>query len=77
MAKAKPDRRLRLSGVVKSTAICRICGWHSTSRNSLGSAARHHDATGHTVDVEQVVQVTYGKRAALERIRAERQAPKK
>lgn len=72
-----PPRRLRLSGITSARAECRICGWKSVARNCLGSAARHHDSTGHTVDITQVVSITYGKRAALERITAERKARKK
>jgi hypothetical protein len=30
------------------------------TRNSMGIAARHHDATGHTTHVEQTVSVQYG-----------------
>lgn len=41
-------------------AICAGCEWHSTARNAMGNAARHHDATGHSVTVEQVIRTTYG-----------------
>lgn len=32
-------------------AQCQDCGWELMSRNALGVAAKHHDATGHTVRV--------------------------
>jgi hypothetical protein len=41
-------------------AICSGCEWSSTARNALGNAARHHDATGHTVVTEQITRITYG-----------------
>ena len=40
-------------------ALCETCGWTSGARNALGNAARHHDATGHTVSVEVKGHVSY------------------
>jgi hypothetical protein len=48
------------TGLAHVGAECDGCGWSSTARNAMGNAARHHDATGHTVRVEQVTVVIYG-----------------
>lgn len=40
-------------------ALCQVCGWISYARNALGNAARHYDATGHTVNVDVEGGVTY------------------
>lgn len=50
------------TGLLSVRATCRVCGWISEARNALGNAARHYDATKHTVDVDQVIAVTYGDR---------------
>jgi len=48
------------AGLLGVNALCRECGWHSQARNAQGNAARHYDATKHTVDVESTMAVTYG-----------------
>lgn len=55
-------RRTR-SGMLCVFAECEVCGWQSESRNAMGNAARHHDATGHYVQVEQTIGVGFGDRA--------------
>lgn len=39
-------------------AWCENCAWESDAANAQGTAARHHDRSGHTVHV--VIAVTYG-----------------
>ena len=44
-------------------AGCRVCHGDQAvwfERNAMGVAARHHDATGHEVRVEQVIHTTCG-----------------
>lgn len=53
-------------------ASCDDCGWELHSRNALGVAARHHDATGHTVRVEVIRSVIYERRERYEAWRAAR-----
>ena len=53
-------------------ASCEDCGWELHGHNALGVAARHHDATGHTVHVEVVRSVVYEKRERYEARRAAR-----
>lgn len=40
-------------------AECQDCTWISGARNAKGNAARHHDATGHRVWVEEVRVTVY------------------
>lgn len=40
-------------------ARCQGCDWESEARNALGNAARHFNATGHTVTVGIEGGVTY------------------
>jgi len=51
-------------------AECENCGWFRDGRNALGPAARHHDATGHTVHVLVQRKVIYEKRERYEERRA-------
>ena len=69
------------AGVARGTATtlsevlaeCQGCAWTSTTRNSLGLAARHHDATGHVVRTDVTRTVVYGDTdAALEAAGQER-----
>ena len=53
-------RRETYSGIGHVAAECRNCDWSSTARNAIGNAARHHDATGHTVVAEQLLSISYG-----------------
>lgn len=50
------------TGMLGVDARCRDCGWASEARNALGNAARHADATGHMVVVEQATVVIYNKK---------------
>ena len=45
-------------------AECQVssCGWSSAAANAQGSAAQHHDRTGHTVRVEVVRVIVYETR---------------
>lgn len=38
---------------------CEDCGWKSAGANAKGNAARHHDATSHTVHVEECRAIVY------------------
>lgn len=58
-------KRRTFTGVVEVHAECDDCGWESWAKNAMGNAARHHDATGHVVRVEQVNCVRYGGDATL------------
>lgn len=50
----------RKSGVIHAQGQCRDCGMEFTNyKNALANGARHAQATGHEVDVEQCVAVTY------------------
>lgn len=67
-------QRDKWSGVVACEAICDVCGWQSGAKNSLPNAARHYDATGHTVRVEIVTSVCYCSPEESERKRKEKEA---
>lgn len=41
-------------------AECQGCDWTTDAPNGLGNAAKHHDATGHTVRVDVDRTVVYG-----------------
>ena len=45
---------------IRLDAHCRDCEWKTEAHNGMGNAARHHDATGHTVLVEVDRLVVYG-----------------
>lgn len=47
--------------LVHALAQCRHCDKSWESRNAMGVAARHHQATGHTVIVEVCYAHFYGK----------------
>ena len=48
------------TGVIGSMAICEDCDWKNENyKNALATGARHAKSTGHTVNCEQVVSVTY------------------
>lgn len=50
----------RRSGVVHAVAECKTCGWSTEHyKNALANGAQHAQRTGHTVDVEQCIAVTY------------------
>lgn len=51
-------------------AECSDCPWHLTARNALGTAARHHDTTGHRVSVDVVYTVVYVTRERWARDKA-------
>lgn len=56
----------RPTAVEKETAAeCRGCAWKLTGTGALGNAARHHDASGHVVDVCVGTRITYGDPAAV------------
>lgn len=43
-----------------SSARCEHCHWKNEARNSLATAAQHHDRTGHVVVVTIHRTVVYG-----------------
>lgn len=47
------------SGLTHVFAECQTCGWQSAARNAMGNGARHAQATGHHVTVEQVILVGF------------------
>lgn len=49
-------------------AGCDECAWCSTALNSLGNAARHHDATKHAVTVDVTRRITYGHQPTPEEL---------
>lgn len=53
------DRQTR-SVVEEVVAACQGCPWRNEEGNALGTAARHHDATGHTVHTLITRLVIYG-----------------
>jgi hypothetical protein len=53
------DTTLKYSGSQLHQAYCDDCGKEWASENGMAIAKRHHDATGHTVHVEQIVLVTW------------------
>lgn len=65
-------RRNRFHWTVKPDylAECEDCGWRLHNRNALGTAARHHDATGHTVYVQVESGIYYETRERYEARRA-------
>lgn len=57
-------RRNTYTGIAHAQAECQDCPFKVYTRNSLGLAARHADAhPDHTVHAEQVLGVTYNKKA--------------
>lgn len=47
-------------------ATCAQCEWESDAPNGLGHAARHHDASGHTVTTDVERRIVYGDEAAID-----------
>lgn len=41
-------------------AECHGCDWQTNAANTFGTAARHHDATGHPITVTINRTITYG-----------------
>lgn len=56
--------RQTTSGLIAVRAECQGCPWSSEARNAVGNAAKHHDATGHTVNVDVTRAITYGDPSA-------------
>lgn len=54
-----PDR-VKTSVLVEMTARCRDCSFVKEGAGALGSAAIHHDATGHVITTHMVRDVIYG-----------------
>jgi hypothetical protein len=51
------------SGKVHEFAQCQECPWQNSNyKNALATAARHAEATGHEVIVEQRIVVIYNKK---------------
>lgn len=63
MAETRGFGRKTSTGLAGVQATCQDCGWESAAKNALGNAARHHDATGHYVMVEQTTLIAYGERS--------------
>jgi hypothetical protein len=55
-------QRTTHTGLLGVQAECYDCPWKTFERNGLGNAARHADATGHHVTVEQTTVIIYNKR---------------
>lgn len=51
------------SGLLAVFARCVTCGWESEAKNAAGNAAQHAERTGHQVQVEQTIGVTYNGHA--------------
>ena len=47
------------SGLGDARANCVDCGWQCLSRNAVGAGKVHHNRTGHTVQCESYVLMTY------------------
>lgn len=47
------------TGVVAITAVCETCGWSAYTRNALGLAAQHARRLDHSVNVEQILSISY------------------
>lgn len=50
---------IKLSGVLDSRAKCEDCEWEAFTRNALGLGKLHHNQTGHSVEIESVLSVSY------------------
>jgi hypothetical protein len=49
---------------VDERAWCTECGWsNSNYKNALATAARHADATGHEVHIEQGISIVYNRKS--------------
>lgn len=53
------ERRVS-TNTVELTAVCRECQFGTVALNGLGNVARHHTASGHTIDVRMVTATIYG-----------------
>lgn len=53
---------------------CEDCDFETSGKNGLGNAARHHDRTGHTVNVDVSGNVTYCSDSEQARRKSERTA---
>lgn len=60
MTRAKYQRTTH-TGLAGVHADCQDCPWQTYERNGLGNAARHADATGHYVMVEQTTLISYNR----------------
>jgi hypothetical protein len=56
-------QRTTHTGLAGVMAECQDCPWKTYARNGLGNAARHADATGHYVQVEQTTLINYNRPA--------------
>jgi len=52
------------AGITSVIGGCNVCGKVWESKNTLALAAKHHDATGHSTWVEQVLSVRYGPKVS-------------
>jgi hypothetical protein len=60
----RPDT-VSYTGIPYAIATCDDCGWTTQChKNALANAKRHHNATGHTVQVEQMLIVAYTRRGS-------------
>jgi len=64
---ATKRRRETASNLVAASAECAVCAWRADQANAQGIAARHHDMTGHEVDVLLTRRVVYGDREETRR----------
>jgi hypothetical protein len=65
-------KRQTATTTLEAFAECGGCDWRNAGRGALGSAARHHDATGHPVTITTTNRVEYGTAADRGRALEER-----
>ncbi len=54
--------RVTYTACAEQAAFCQECDWkYSNRKNGLALAARHHDATGHRVNIDITNLVSYGE----------------
>ena len=58
------------SGWRDVSAKCEDCVWQSDAKNAQGNAARHHDASDHSVLVEIRQHICYEMRERFEKRKA-------
>jgi hypothetical protein len=52
--------RVKRSAITDLLVECRGCSWTSSGLNGVGTAAQHHDRTGHVVAVSITRLVIFG-----------------
>ena len=58
--------RVTYTSCVDQCAFCQECGWQYSNRaNGLALAAKHHDKTGHRVNIDIYNLVCYGEKPTV------------